>query len=450
VTAAGQNIHSHSEGPPLTTQQQTTSEVDSPNRRAIVAACAGTFVEFFDFTTYGVFAAVIAAQFFPNQSGLTALLATFAVFGVSYLLRPLGAIVFGHYGDKLGRRNVLAISIITMSGSTFLIGAVPVYAQIGLAAPIILVILRSLQGFSAGGEWGGATTFLAEYAPQGRRGFLCGLNIFATVLGVLFGVVLGGTLSLVMSPDALHAWGWRIPFLLALPLGLVGLYFRRKLDETPEFKRARATDSVDKTPLRTAVRQYRRQLLVVVGLTALGTSGMYLLLFMPTYMSKVLHYTFSESLIAVGAAFGACACTILVASAASDRMGRRMVMLVGSVLSVVTVVPAFWLVQQSFTSALSGSIALGAAIGVFCGPFPAAIAELFPTAIRFSGLSLGYGVATSVFGGMTPLAVTFLLERTHNAMAPAYFFVVAAIITLTATIFYKESRERKVATAAVV
>lgn len=419
----------------------TTLDEQRVRRRAVVAAAAGNFVEWFDFAIYAVFATVIARLFFPSADPLAALLATFAVFGVSYVFRPIGAVVFGHVGDRRGRRDTLARVIVIMSLATFAIGLTPPYATVGVAAPLILVAARAVQGFSAGGEWGGAATFLAEYAPPGRRGLYCGFALFTTMLGILAGVLLGALLTVGLPAESLGSWGWRIPFLLALPLGLVGLYLRLRLDDTPRFRAIQERDALQRAPLGETLRSHRAELAAVVGATVLAASGAYLLLFLSSYSVQILKLGFLAALTANALAFAASAAAILATAALSDRVGRKPVLTWSAVAVLVITVPAFLLLQEGYASVLVAHLVLGAAIGAFTGPLSAAITELFPTRVRYSGLSLGFSLATSVFGGTTPLALTWLLQRTGDPLSPAYFFVAIAALSLVTVLLMRETAE---------
>lgn len=424
----------------MTTPSTVPPSPPAARRKAIVAANFGTFVEFFDFGVYGIFATVLAKEFFPNQDGLAGLLATFAVFTVSYVFRPIGALLFGHLGDRLGRTRILALVILMMSGATFLMGLVPSYATIGVLAPLLMVVLRAVQGMSTGGEWGGSASFLAEYAPAGKRGFVCGLNFVSVLLGTLLGLAMGAVLSLSLSPAALSAWGWRLPFLLALPLGLIGLYMRLKLDETPEFRAVKETGTVAESPLLAITREHRNAVLAAVGITVFVTASTFTLLFMAAYLPQVRGLKFLSTVSAVGLGFGTAVVVVLASSTASDRFGRRPVMIAGALYALVFTYPAFLLVQGGYAAVLLGLALLGSIVGFFGGPFPAAQAELFPTRVRYSGLSVGYGVASSIFGGLTPVLLTLLLQRTGSPLAPAFYGLAAAVVSGATAYLIKESR----------
>ena len=258
-------------------------------RKAITGASIGNAVEWFDFAIYGFLATIIAANFFPSDDDTAALLKTFAIFAAAFFLRPLGGLVFGPLGDRIGRQRVLAVVILLMSGATLAIGLLPTYHSIGLAAPLLLLVFRCLQGFSAGGEYGGGATYLAEYAPDERRGLVVTFIVWSGVLGFLLGSVTVTVLQAALPADAMASYGWRIPFLLAAPLGLVGLYIRLRLDDTPEFTELRAENKVAKQPLREAFRTSWRAILAVFGLFLIFNVGYYVVFtFLPNYLIKPL------------------------------------------------------------------------------------------------------------------------------------------------------------------
>ncbi|QJY48066.1 MFS transporter [Pseudonocardia broussonetiae] len=408
-------------------------------RRAVAAICIGNFVEWFDFGVYAVFATIIAQQFFPAEDPLASLLATFAVFGVAYVARPFGAIVFGHFGDRVGRRDVLAVVMVLMALSTAMIGLTPNYASIGIAAPVVLALARALQGFSVGGEWGGAASFLAEHAPPHRRGAYGGLMMGTLMLGILAGAVCATLLTLFMPADALASWGWRIPFLLALPLGAVGLYLRLKLEESPRFREVAESSHVQQAPLVQALRVHWRAMLRVVGIAVLVTSGTYLLGFLISYSVQILRYDLITALAVDVAALAACVVMIAVTSQLSDRYGRVPLLRWSGVALLVLVVPLFLLMGQGPAGLVVGQVLLGAAVGSYAGPITAAVTELFPTDVRYSGLSLSYSVATSVFGGTTPLIVTFLLQRTGDPLAPGWFIMATAAVSVSVAFLWRET-----------
>ncbi|GAB3678830.1 MFS transporter [Saccharopolyspora tripterygii] len=400
-------------------------------RKAVLAASIGNFIEWFEFGLYGFFAAAIAANFFPGSHSL---IATFAAFGVSFVLRPLGALIFGHYGDRMGRRTTLSISIIGMSAATFVMGLLPDYDGIGVAAPILLVIARVVQGFSAGGEFGGATAFMVEYAPHNRRTFYGSWQMFTQFAATLVATVIGALLSLALSPEALTEWGWRLPFLVTLPLGAIGLYLRLRLDETPEFQ-AESGGSSGGAPLMITLREHWRSVLKVIGLIMSGTTCTYMIqAFLPAFLVKTLHIPqvdmFSAMLVGIAALLVTCPAWAVLA----DRIGRRKPFLVATpVALMVLAVPIYQLILSgSFGMITLAYVLLGLLMAPSLAAISTAIAEAFPTKVRYSGLSLAYSAAVSIFGGSTPLILSTLVEFTGNPMSPAYYLIGVAAVSAVA------------------
>lgn len=410
-------------------------------RKAIIAATIGNFVEWYDFIIYGLFATTIATLFFPSADRFTSLLATFAIFGVSFLVRPLGALIIGSYGDRMGRRTTLAAVILLMSGATFLIGVTPGYETIGIFAPIILALARALQGFSAGGEFGGATSFMVEYAPEGRRGLYGSWQAFTQGVALMVGLTLGTLLSSLPEEQFL-AWGWRLPFLAALPLGLIGLYLRLQMEDTPNFRAIQEEREIESAPLRETIRSHGGNILKVIGVIVFGTSLTYLLIFLPTYLPEVLGVSSSQALTAnlIGVACLLICCPIV--AVLSETVGRKPFLVGAALGTVILTFPGFLLLQGGFASIVLAHVIFGSLVGIFGGAYPAAFSEMFPTKVRYSALSLGYSVSVSIFGGTAPLIFTYLLQRTENPISPAYYIVAAAVISTIAALTVAETAHR--------
>nr|WP_239157762.1 MFS transporter [Streptomyces sp. SID13726] len=401
------------------------------SRRALVAGSVGNFIEWYEFGVYGYFATIIAARFFTPEGGseVEALVKTYASFALAFFFRPVGAALFGRLGDRVGRRPVLILVIVLMTAATTLIGALPTYAQVGALAPWLLTFLRVLQGLSAGGEFGGAVSVMTESAPPGRRGLYGAWQSFTVALGLLAGAGTAALLATSLTEDQLGSWGWRVPFLLTLPLGLGALWLRLRLDETPEF-RAR----------REEVRPPAR---AVAGAIALGAgrimgwaaAGYTFLVVLPSYLQSTLNATFQQALIATVLANLGFAATILPAGLLSDRVGRRPVMATGAVLVVALAVPLLNLLQDGGTSDAAKGVAVfgaGAVVGLMAGPGPAMLAELFPTNVRYTGLGLAYALSNAVFSGCAGLIITKTVERTGNVDVPAYYAAATCAVSLLA------------------
>ena len=417
-------------------------------RRVVTGASIGNAVEWFDFAIYGFLATYIAANFFPAGNDTAALLNTFAIFAAAFFMRPLGGFVFGPLGDRLGRQRVLAIVILLMSAATLVIGLLPTYHAIGVAAPLLLLILRCLQGFSAGGEYGGGAVYLAEYACDRDRGRTITFMVWSGVAGFLLGSVTVTVLQAALPAAAMDSYGWRIPFLVAGPLGLVGLYIRLRLDDTPVFTELSKTDNVAESPLREAVGTSWRQILQVIGLFVVFNIGYYVVFtFLPTYFIKTLHFSKTDAFVSITAACLVALVLILPLAALSDRIGRRPMLIAGAVGFAVFCYPLFLLLNSgSLPAAIAAHCALAAIESVYICAAVSAGVELFTTRVRYSGFAVGYNVCVAVFGGTTPYIVTWLTGHTGNVLAPAFYVIGAAVISLVAVLSLRETAGRPLAT----
>lgn len=414
---------------------------DQGVRKVILTAGAGHFVEWFDFGLYGTLATTISINFFRQGNAQAALLAAFAVFGAGFIMRPLGGLFWGSLGDRVGRRTTLALVIIITSAATFAMGLLPNYDAIGIWAPILLVIARLVQGFAAGGESSGATILLAEYAPSTRRGFV---TSFVDVFGFMAFVAASGLVLLFTStlgPDALNSWGWRLMFAIALPLGLVGLYLRTKLEETPEFQAVKAKGEIQKAPLRASLKTSWKALLFCVGFVVLKAVGHWILqTFMPSYLQVDLEYSQAMSYAATLLGLAAIAVLVPFMGLLSDKIGRKPVMAAGAVGFIVFTYPTLMLMSAgNFVAAAGSMIILGVFMAAFDGASSAAMAELFPTSIRYGSMAIAYNLAVAFFGGVTPYFATFLITSTGNRFAPAFYVMAAALISLVAVLRAKET-----------
>jgi len=412
-------------------------------RRAVIGAAIGNCVEWFDFAVYGYLAQTLGTVFFPSGDPTVSLLASFAVFAAAFFVRPLGGLVFGPLGDRVGRQRTLATVIILMSLSTLAIGLLPGYSSIGVLAPALLVGARLLQGFSVGGEFGGAATFLAEYAPEGRRGLYTSWAQVTALAGLALGAALVLALRSGLSDAAMLAWGWRIPFLLAGPLGLVGLYLRLRLEETPAFRALRGAGGVTHAPIREMVARNARSLLQTVGLAIFPNAGFYIVL---TYLQT--HLTREVGLSPTGASLSTLL-TLLVTmalipplGALSDRVGRRPLLAASCLGYALLTYPAFLLMARGgAVGAVLTHAALGVLLAVFLSAVLATVTELFPTRVRYSGFALGHNLAVALAGGLAPFVATYLISTTGSSSAPAYYLIGAAVITLiTLTTVHETAR----------
>jgi len=397
--------------------------------RLVMAASIGNALEWFDLVVYGFFAVIIARLFFPAGNDTVSLLLTLGTFGVSFFMRPLGAIVLGTYADRAGRKAALTLSILLMMIGTLVIVLLPTYASIGMAAPLILVAARLVQGFSAGGEFGSATAFLAEHEPA-RRGFFASWQVASQGLTTLLAAGFGAVLTHQLTPQQLDAWGWRVPFLFGLSIGPVAWYIRTRLTETPEFLAAAPTA----TPLRDTFASHKLRLVVGIGTVVLGTVSTYLVLFMPTYGVRQLG-------LAPSVAFAATALTGViqllfapVVGHLSDRLGRVNVMLVPAVLLAVLIYPGFALLvaHPTFGALIAMQVAFGLLMTGYFGALPGLLSELFPVNTRTTGMSLAYNIAVLVFGGFGPFIIAWLIGATGSKAAPSFYLIAAAVLSVIA------------------
>jgi MFS transporter, MHS family, proline/betaine transporter len=401
------------------------------SRRALFAGSVGNFIEWYEFGVYGSFATIIAARFFTPEGGgaVEGLVKTYASFALAFFFRPVGAALFGRLGDRIGRRPVLILVIGLMTVSTALIGALPTYAEIGAFAPWLLTSLRVLQGLSAGGEFGGAVSVMTEFAPAGRRGLYGSWQSFTVALGLLGGAGAAALLASVLSPAQLESWGWRLPFLSALPLGLGALWLRLRLDETPAFRRAGA---VVRPPARAVARAIVLGAGRVMGWAAAGYT---FLVVLPSYLQSSLHASFRQALVATVLANVGFAATIVPAGWLSDRVGRRPVMLTGALAVVALSVPLLNLLQDGGASTVVKGVAVcaaGAVVGLMAGPGPAMLAEMFPTSVRCTGLGLAYALSNAVFSGCAGLIITETIKRTGSVDIPAYYAAATCAVSALA------------------
>lgn len=403
-----------------------------PLRRVVTASFIGNLVEWFDYAVYGYLATTIAVVFFPSSSPTASLLAAFGVFAVSFIVRPLGGIVWGHFGDRLGRRAALSLSILIMSASTFVIALLPGYAQIGVAAPILLLLVRLVQGFSAAGEYAGASAYLFEYAPTHRRGAYTSVVPASTAAGLLLGSLVVTLLTSNLSSADMESWGWRLPFLLAAPLGLVGRYIRAKLEDTPEFNALEDGDSVAHNPVKETFTQNKRAIVVAFGATCLNAVGFYMLLtYMPTYLATELQMDQTAASISTTIALIGYIAAVLAAGQLSDRLGRPRMLITAGILFTVLSVPVFLLFGISgFLGVVLLQLGLGMMLSLNDSALPCYLAELFPARVRYSGFAFSFNSANALFGGTAPVVATFLIHISGSPTAPAWYLAAAGLIAL--------------------
>ena len=405
--------------------------VGAEYRKAITAGVIGNVLEWYDFGVYGYLVPTISALFFPSGDPTIALLSTFAVFGVGFVMRPVGSIVFGIYGDRFGRRKALSAVIFVMAFATFAMGLLPTHAQAGILAPALLVVVRLFQGLSAGGEWGGSTSYIVEFAPAARRGFFGSWQLVGVGGGFLLGSLTAALLNGALSDADRLAWGWRLPFLFGIAVGLVGAYLRWRLDDTPKYTELEEQHAVAQAPLGEALKQYPRETLLGFGVTLHNTVAYYIaLIYMTNYMVNVGKLAHGTALWIGTGCLAVFVALMPVMGWLSDRVGRKPLLIFSCVAYAILGYPFFLM-------ASSGSVALAAAAQLlmivlyvpYAGACPAYYAEIFPTRVRYTALSVGYNIAVAIFGGFAPFIATFLVRETGSSYAPAFYVIAAAVVT---------------------
>ncbi|MEX9826095.1 MFS transporter [Raoultella planticola] len=421
---------------------QTVTTTMGAHKRALIAGSIGNFIEWYEFAVYGFLATVIARNFFQlaGEAPLTGLILTYASFAIAFFFRPLGAIIFGRIGDRIGRKPTLIIVLVMMTLATTAIGLVPVYASIGIAAPLMLTGLRILQGLFAGGEYGGAVSLMTEFAPRGKRGLYGAWQSFTVALGLLAGAGIVALISAVLSPEELYAWGWRLPFFLAIPMGGVALWLRVKMEETPGFLRQQKQQQ----PQASANLSHTlKAIMTGIGrLMVWSAAGYTYLVIMPAYLQSSLHTGFNQALLIAVISNIGFAITILPAGILSDKWGRRNVMVIAAVLLLILALPLLKILQaESSTLLIKALVVLvaGGLVGMLAGPGPAMLSEMFPTKVRYTGLGLAYSLSNAIFSGCAGLIITGLIKQTGNLDIPAYYVMATAVVSIFALMTLKKN-----------
>lgn len=407
-------------------------------RKAILATVIGSGLEWFDFSGYAFFAAIIGKLFFPAGNETTSLLLALATFGVGFVMRPLGGIAFGIYADKVGRKRALSLVMLVMALGSAIIAFAPTYESIGLAAPCLIVVARMLQGLSAGGEMGGATAFLTEHAPVNRRAFYSSWIQTSVGFAVVIGSITGAVITSSLSPESLTSWGWRVPFVIGMLVAPVGYYIRLRIEETPEFA---SEERHANTPLRDVVREYPRAVLSSLLMVVLWTVCTYVILFyIPTYVVKYLHMPQREGFIS-GIVSGAVLMAMApVFGALSDRAGKQRVLTIAAIVILLASYPLFshLIKSPTFGTLLTFQVIFGVLIAAYTGPILALFTEMLPSRVRTTGLSLAYNGAVTIFGGFASFIITWLTQATGDAASASYYIIFAAVVSLLGTRLMKQ------------
>jgi MHS family proline/betaine transporter-like MFS transporter len=402
--------------------------------RVIAAGAIGNVLEWYDFAVYGYFAAAIGRTFFPREDAVAQVLLAFGIFAVGFLMRPVGGALIGYIGDRFGRRMALTFSVAAMAIPTFLVGALPGYQTLGVAAPILLTLLRMVQGLSVGGEYTTSIVFMVERAPPQRRGLVGAMACCGAVAGILLGSASGAALAAALPADALEAWGWRVPFLLGLVVGLAGVILRRRLQETPP-------PAVKKSPLRETVRNHGSLLARLAGLSVFNAVGFYLMfVYIVSWLQHADGIAPARAL-EINTISMVVLLPLMVAMGwLADTVGRKPVLLGATAFAFIAGLPLFWLMHHSDPLLIiAGQLGFALAVGAFLGAQPAIMVEAVPLAVRCTAIALGYNVTLGVIGGLSPLVATWLVNRTANDFSPAFMIMAAAAISFFATLRFKET-----------
>ncbi len=401
--------------------------------KTVTASLVGNLFEWYDFALFGYFAPVIGKLFFPSDNKSVELIAAFGAFAAGYLIRPLGGIIFGHIGDRMGRKKAMVLSILLMAVPTALIGILPTYAEIGIWAPILLMSIRMLQGISMGGNYGGSITFTTEHTDVSRRGLIGSFAITSCLVGIMAGSGAAALSSNIFSEADLMAWGWRIPFLFGILICLVGFYIRRNVPESPEYIIAQESGELKKNPVKEVFTHHGRTLVKVVMAVMLHDLSFYILLvYMATHLSTRLGLSQGMALTINTISLLVVSIFTVISAWLSDKIGRKAVLGGAAFLFAIGTIPLLGIVNTSNDPMiiLAAQVLLAVAVGGYFGPLPALMVESYPTAVRFSAVTITTNISGPLFGGTAPMVVTYLIERTGSNMVPAYYLTIGAVVAL--------------------
>ncbi|MGZ4659910.1 MAG: MFS transporter [Arthrobacter sp.] len=437
-------------------KESDVNVVDQPMlKKALSGTIVGNTMEWYDVGVFGYLITTMGPVFLPEADPSTQSLFLLGTFAATFIARPLGGVIFGWLGDKVGRQKVLATTLMLMAASTFAVGLLPGYAQIGIWAAVLLVLLKVIQGFSTGGEYAGATTFVSEYAPDRRRGFFASFLDMGSYLGFALGAALVSVLQLTIGQGAMEEWGWRVPFLLAGPLGLIAVYFRSKIEESPQFQAtldaqedlnkdaAKADVVASKGPVGIVKAYWRSIIVAMILVAAANTAGYALTSYMPTYLTESKGYDELHGTLLTIPVLVIMSLCIPLTGKLSDRIGRRPVLWIGAISTVVLATPAFLLIGVGeIWSTLFGLGLIAFPVTFYVANLASALPAQFPTASRYGAMGIAYNFAVAIFGGTTPFIVAALIKATGDDMMPAYYLMATSAIGAVAIYFLKESAQR--------
>jgi MHS family proline/betaine transporter-like MFS transporter len=397
-------------------------------KRVIASTMIGNGLEWYDYALYGTFTALISKHFFPAGDDAVALIATFGIFAAGFLMRPLGAMFFGYIGDKYGRKNALALSILLMAFPTACIGLLPTYQEIGLWAPVLLTVIRLVQGVAVGGEFGGSIVYLVEHASPKNKNRMGSLSMLSMLVGLLSGAMIAAGLAHAMPQADFDSWGWRIPFILGFFIGIIGLYIRNKLDESPVFMEAKEAGHTSDAPVKEAIRHNHKEILLGVGIYLAVTIPFYIqTVFMPSFLVKYLKFSTADSLLIFTLSLLTMMVVAPVSAWLSDKKDREVVLKVILICYVAFAIPYIYLLEQNtFAYVLTTQLIFSAILGAYIAPIPTLVVEIFPTKTRYTGMSLACNLAAAIFGGTAPILVTKMITLSGSNAPISYYIMTAA------------------------
>jgi MHS family proline/betaine transporter-like MFS transporter len=409
-------------------------------RKVIISGMVGNALEWYDYALYSHVAAVIGKLFFPNTDPYLALLATYSIFAAGFIMRPVGGVFFGYIGDKFGRKTALSLSVLMMAVPTTIMGLLPSYAQIGVLAPILLIIMRLIQGLALGGEFSGCISFVVEHAPTSQRGLAGSSSMFSMCAGILMGLGVATLTSHIVGHENFELWGWRIPFVISLFIGVIGLYIRNKLHESPTYIKAKKEGNISKLPVREVFSTHLKELILATSIYFTVTVPFYTLtVFMTGFTYKIVGFSLATSMRMNTISILILMLVLPFFAYISDKVGRKPVLIASASAFVLLAYPIFnWICSGDYTKALMGQILFGIILSAYIAPVPATLVELFPTRVRFTGVALSYNISAALFGGTTPFVATWLIKRTMMNNSLAFYIIMFAIFTLIALYHFQD------------
>ncbi len=417
----------------------------SQMKKVVASTMLGNGLEWYDYALYGTFTALISKHFFPAGDENVALIATFGIFAIGFLMRPLGAMLFGYIGDKYGRKNALSLSILMMAIPTACIGLLPTYSMIGIWAPILLTVIRLVQGVAIGGEFGGSIVYLVEHAKPTNKNRVGSLSMLSMLMGLFFGTMISALLAEFMRPEDFDTYGWRIPFVLGFFIGLVGLYIRTKLQESPVFLEAQEAGHVSESPISDTLKNNYKEVFLGIGLYMAVTIPFYIqTVFMPSFMVKFMHFSSSDSLEIYLIVLGVMMVMAPISATLCDTHNRERLMKIVCVCYLLFALPYVYLLDyQTFTFALISQVVFAMIVSFYIAPIPTLVTEIFPARTRYTGMSLACNLAAAIFGGTSPMLVTALITKTDSHYPIGIYVMFAAAISLFCVFEVKRRRDQK-------